>query len=218
MNNEKLKKLKDYRKMLYIIDMVNGFVNEGPLHDKHIRGTIPEQIKLIEKQREEQEGVAFIKDNHTKDSIEFKDFMPHCIEGTSEALLVPELAPYEKDSLVYHKNSTSAMFAPNMMSDLDKMENLKEVIGVGCCTDICDTNFLIPLKNYFNQQNRDVAVFAIKNAMDTYHIPNIHEREHYEAIAYELMAQAGIILVDDINGLIKREKEMGLILKKERNR
>ena len=83
MNNEKLKKLKDYRKMLYIIDMVNGFVNEGPLHDEHIRGTIPEQIKLIEKQRKEQEGVAFIKDHHTKDSVEFKDFMPHCIEGTS---------------------------------------------------------------------------------------------------------------------------------------
>ena len=45
MNNEKSRKLKDYRKILYIIDMVNGFVNEGPLHDKHIRGTIPEQKK-----------------------------------------------------------------------------------------------------------------------------------------------------------------------------
>lgn len=216
MNKERIEKLKGYRKMLYTIDMVNGFVNEGPLHDKHIRGTIPEQIKLIEKFKNEKEGIAFIKDCHTKDSIEFKNYPPHCVEGTSEALLVPELQPYEKDALVYQKNSTSAMFAPNMMSDLDTMENLQEVVGVGCCTDICVANFLIPLKNYFNEHNRNIEVFAIKQAIDTFDIPGIHDRQHYTEMSYELMAQAGIILVDDINNLIKREEEKGLVLRKER--
>ncbi len=36
MNRENLEKLKGYRKMLYVIDMVNGFVNEGTLHDKQL--------------------------------------------------------------------------------------------------------------------------------------------------------------------------------------
>lgn len=209
MRKEQNENLKKYKKMLYVVDMVNGFVNEGVLHDKHIRETIPEQIRLIEKIKGEQEGVAFIKENHSECSAEFKNFPQHCIAGTKEALLVPELQLYEKEALVYLKNSTSAMFAPNMMMDLNCMDNLKEVIGVGCCTDICLLNFLIPLKNYFNQMNRDVDVFAVKNAMDTYHIPGIHDREEYENMAYKLMEQAGIILVDDINIMIKREEEKG---------
>lgn len=200
-----VEELKRYKKALYVIDMVNGFVNEGPLHDKHIRGTIPEQIKLLEMMKKEGESIAFVKENHGANSTEFKNFPPHCIEGTSEALLVPELQLYEKDALVYLKNSTSAMFAPHMMEDLIAMENLEEVIGVGCCTDICVLNFLVPLKNYFNQMNRDIDIIAIKQATDTYHIPGIHNREEYEMMAYKLMEQAGIILVDDINELIKTE-------------
>lgn len=206
MRTKTIEELKSYKKALYVIDMVNGFVNEGPLHDKHIRGTIAEQIKLLESMKKEGEGIAFVKENHGINSTEFKNFPPHCIEGTSEALLVPELQVYEKDALVYLKNSTSAMFAPNMMEDLIAMENLEEVIGVGCCTDICVLNFLVPLKNYFNQMNRDIDIIAVKNAIDTYHIPGIHDREEYENMAYKLMQQAGIILVDDINELIKTEK------------
>lgn len=218
MRQEQIEKLKDYKKVLYVVDMVNGFVNEGVLHDKHIQGTIPEQIKLIEKMKREGEGIAFIKDCHTKDSIEFKTFPEHCIKGTSEALLVPELQLYEDDALVYEKNSTSAMFAPHMMEHLGMMENLEEVIGVGCCTDICDLNFFIPLKNYFNQMNRDVTIFAVKNAMDTYHIPGVHDREEYTNMTYKLMEQAGIILVDDINELIEREEKMGFVRQRRRGK
>ena len=131
-------------------------------------------------------------------------------KGKSEAELVSELIGYEKDALVYEKNSTSALFAPNMLKHLNDMENLEEVIGVGCCTDICDLNFFIPLKNYFNQMNRDVTIFAVKNAMDTYHIPGVHDRDEYTNMSYKLMEQAGIILVNDINELLKREEKIGL--------
>ena len=216
MREDLLKELKGYKAMLYVVDMVNGFVNEGTLHDKHIRGTIPEQIKLIQKMKEENQGVSFIKECHQEDSVEFKTFPRHCVEGTSEAMLVPELQLFEKDSLVYLKNSTSAMFAPYMMEDLDRLENLEEVIISGCCTDICDINFAIPLKNYFNQLNRDVVIFAVKNAMDTYHIPGVHDREEYTNMAYKLMELAGIILVNDINELEKMEQKMGLGIRKVR--
>ena len=215
MRKENINKLKEYKKMLYVVDMVNGFVNEGVLHDKHIRGTIDEQIKLINKMKEEGEGIAFIKECHGKESMEFKTFPPHCIEGTNEAELVDELKVYEKEALVYLKNSTSAMFAPHMMEDINVMSNLEEVIGVGCCTDICVMNFLIPLKNYFNQMNRNVDIYAVKKGMDTYHIEGIHDRDEYTNMAYKLMKQAGIILVDDINELIKREN-VNLVRRKEK--
>lgn len=213
MSKQLLEELKGYRKMLYVVDMVNGFINEGPLHDQHIKTIIPETIELIEKFKQEQEGVAFIQDNHQPDSIEFKTFSEHCLEVTTESLIIPELEPYTKDSLIYKKNSTSAIFAPHMLEDLNTMSNLQEAIAIGCCTDICILNFLIPLKNYFNQKNQEVTIFAIKNAMDTYN-SETHNREEYTNLTYKLLQLSGIILVDDINKMLKREK--GLIRRKER--
>jgi len=213
MQDKKLKELEKYRKVLYVIDMVKGFVTEGAMHDSYIANTIPEQLKIIEKFQREQQGVAFIKDCHEKECAEFSEFPPHCIKNTSEAELVEELQVFEKDtSLIYPKNSTSAIFAPNVLPELNCMENLEEVVGVGCCTDICVTNFLIPLKNYFNQNNRKIPIFAVKKAIETYDAPN-HNREYFNKIAYELMQQAGIILVEDLEELEEKEKKM--ILKKE---
>ena len=39
----------NYTKALYVVDMVNGFVREGVLHDNKIEKTIPDQIKLLER-------------------------------------------------------------------------------------------------------------------------------------------------------------------------
>lgn len=208
--------LKDYQKALYVVDMVNGFVREGVLHDERIAATIPEQIKLIERFRKENQGVAFIKENHGKESVEFKTFPPHCIAGTSEAELVDELKPYESSSLVYPKNSTSAVFAPNILSDIESMVNLREIVAAGCCTDICVLNFLIPLINYFNQINREITIFAVKNGLETYNIPGFHDAEYYNKIAYELMAQSGIRIVENLEELESKERELGLTLRKEK--
>lgn len=205
MKKENIKQLKEYQRMLYVIDMVNGFTKFGALADPYIMHTVAEQIKLIEKFKKENQGVIFVKDCHEKNAIEFKTFPEHCIVGTSEADLIDELKEYEASSIVYQKNSTSNIFAPNAMKDLGKIKNLRQVVGVGCCTDICVLNFLIPLKNYFNQLNLDIDVFAVKSAIETYHIPDVHDRDYYNKIAYDLMKQAGIIVVQDFEELEQKE-------------
>jgi nicotinamidase-related amidase len=58
------KDFRNYTKVLYVVDMVKGFVSEGVMHDKYIEHTIKEQIKLIKKFKDENQSVAFIKDNH----------------------------------------------------------------------------------------------------------------------------------------------------------
>lgn len=206
--------LKNYTKGLYVVDMVNGFVREGKLHDERIAKTIPEQIKLIEKFKQENQRVAFIKEAHRANSTEFKTFPQHCVIGTSEAELVDELKSYEQNAVIYPKNSTSAIFAPNVLPDIELMDNLKEIVGVGCCTDICVLNYLIPLANYFNQINREVYIFAVKKAIETYNNFWKHSARHYNKIAYELMAEAGIIIVKDTKELEKKERELGLTLKR----
>ena len=199
MKKEELRKLK---KLLVVIDMVNGFIREGAMADSYIETIIPEIERLVIETLNENEGVVFIKDVHKTGCREFKRYPAHCIIGTNEAELVDELIPYEKDALVYHKNSTSAFVLPEFQNDLRKMENLKELIFVGCCTDICDINLVIPTQNFFDQIDRDVNIIVPKNAVETFNSPT-HNRDEWNEIAFKLMEQAGIQLVKKYNGRIK---------------
>lgn len=186
-----MKELKNIKKLLINVDMIKGFVEFGAMSDAYIKHIIPEQISLIEQVKTEGGEIAFVKDTHKEDCQEFTKFPPHCIENTEESELADELKPFEMDSLVYKKNSTSAMFAPDFEKDINDMINLEEVIIVGCCTDICVLNLAIPLQNYFDQKDRKVKVTVPKNAVETYNSP-AHNRDEYNKIAFKLMKQAGI--------------------------
>ena len=193
----KIKKFKMYKRCLIVVDMVNGFVREGVLHDEEIARIIPEQIKLIkEALASEDTLVIFIKDTHNKDSKEFKRFgnTYHCLEGTKEADLVDELIPYEglENTISIEKNSTSFMEAPDFRKIVKELNNVEEYGICGCCTDICVVNGAIGLANYNDQWNRDVTIKAYKDAIATYG-ENI--RQNYIDAAYLLMEQQGIQLV-----------------------
>lgn len=194
------KELEELKKLLIVVDMVNGFVKEGNMADPYIAHIIPEQKRLIEQFLKEREGIAFIKDCHEEGCSEFKRFPIHCVKGTYEAELVDELKQYEKEGLIYPKNSTSAIFAPNFMSDIEKMKKLKEIVITGCCTDICDMNLAIPLQNYFDQKDLDVDIIIPTNAVETYNAP-YHKREEYNNMAFKFLEQSGIKLVKRYGGM-----------------
>ena len=193
---EKVKNLKLYKKCLIIVDMVNGFVREGVLHDDKISRVIPRQIELIKENILEGNLIIFIKDTHDIDATEFKRFgnTKHCVRGTSEAELVDELKFYEnkENTVSIEKNSTSYMEAPKFRELIKKLTNLKEVEIVGCCTDICDFNGTMALANYFDQNNRDVNIKLHTDAVATY---AEDDRKKYLDAAYLLMEQQGIQLV-----------------------
>ena len=94
----KIKKLEVYEGMLIIVDMVNGFVEEGVLHDKQIKKIIPRQIELIKEAHAKGNLIIFIKDTHEENAVEFKRFgnTKHCVRGTKEAEVVDELKPFEE--------------------------------------------------------------------------------------------------------------------------
>ena len=77
--------------------MLRCFLEEGyPLYvgDK-ARRIIPNVQRLLEQELAQGSKVFFICDHHDPDDLEFKMFPPHCIEGTKEAEVIPELAQYE---------------------------------------------------------------------------------------------------------------------------
>lgn len=191
-----IKKLKIYKKCLIVVDMVNGFVKEGVLHDKMIAKTIPNQIKLIKETLADDGLVIFIKDTHTNDSKEFKRFgnTTHCLEGTNESELVDELKVYEglENTISVKKNSTSFMEAPEFRKIIKELVNVEEFNVVGCCTDICVANGTIGLANYCDEWNKEVVIKAYQDAIATY-AENV--RQNYIDAAYLLMEQQGIKLV-----------------------
>ena len=193
---KQIKNLEVYKKCLIVVDMVNGFVREGVLHDEGIARIIPNQVELIKKNQEEKELTIFIKDTHDEDAVEFKRFgnTKHCIKGTREAELVDELKVFEnkENTISIEKNSTSYMEAPNFRKLIKELKNLKEIIVVGCCTDICDFNGTMALANYLDQWNRDVDIKVYQDAVATY---GERERQKYVDAAYLLMEQQGIQLI-----------------------
>lgn len=186
-----MKRKEELERLLIVIDMVNGFINEGIMSDRHINHITPDIRRIIEEMIKENEGIAFVKDTHSIESSEFKKFPPHCIKGTRESQLIDELKQYEQDSLSYEKNSTSIIYAPEFMNDLEKMKKLREIIISGCCTDICILNAAIPLVNYFDQNNMNVKVRVPSNMVETYN-SDTHNREEYNEMALKLMKQSGI--------------------------
>lgn len=191
-----IKNLKVYETALIVVDMVNGFVNEGVLHDKNIRKIVPRQLELLEEAEKKGSLIILVKDTHNKNATEFKRFgnTTHCIQGTSEAELIDELKPFEqKDNVItVEKNSTSLMESPEFREIVKQAENLKEVNFVGCCTDICVFNGAMGLANYYDEWNRDVTINVHEDAIATY---SEEDREEYVQSAKLLMKQQGINLV-----------------------
>lgn len=191
-----VKNLKVYETALIVVDMVNGFVNEGVLHDKNIKKIVPRQLELLEEAEKKGSLIILVKDTHNKNAIEFKRFgnTTHCIKGTSEAELIDELKPFEQKEnvITVEKNSTSLMESPEFREIVKQAENLKEVNFVGCCTDICVFNGAMGLANYYDQWNRDVTINVHEDAIATY---SEDERGEYIESAKLLMKLQGINLV-----------------------
>ena len=186
--------MEEIKKLLIIVDMVNGFVREGLLHDKNIENIIKPQIEILEYFIKNNYGVILLKDSHTKESEELKRLPNHCISGETESDLIDELKSYEKKSIIIEKNSTCALFVPTFKEKIYMMQNLKEIVVTGCCTDICVLNLVIALRNYFDQFNKKIDIIVPTNCVDTYNNVN-HNREDYNNMAFKLMEQGGIKLV-----------------------
>ena len=62
---------------------------------------------------------------------------------------------------------------------------------------------------YLDEINHEAKIFVVKNAIDTFDAPG-HDRLEWMDIAQKVMQQAGIIIVEDINELEEKEKQLSL--------
>ncbi len=119
-----------------VIDMLRGFLEEGhPLYcGDEARRIIPNIQALLDRELAHGSKVLFLCDHHTPDDPEFKMFPPHCIEGTAETEIIPELAKYPGE--IIPKKRFSAFYGTNLEEKLIQLKPDKIIIA-GVCTDIC---------------------------------------------------------------------------------
>ncbi len=196
MENVKTKKgIGEVEEALFIIDMNIGFCEEGNLADPSIKHIVPNIIPVVRDVLARGEALFVVNDKHNKQSVELLRYPDHCM-GDQESRTIKELAIYEQyANRLFYKNSTCALFAPGMMDTLLEMKKLKKVIITGCCTDICIQNFALALRNFFDEMNINVDIIVPKDAVETFHIPNVHDRKENNERAYTVMENTGIKLV-----------------------
>ena len=121
-----------------VVDMVRGFLEAG--HNLYCGDDARDIIEPVQDllRRESAAGsvILFVSDHHLPDDLEFQMFPVHCVIGTEEPEVIPELAEWATGSNVIPKNRYSGFFNTDLEARLAELRPDKVII-CGVCTDIC---------------------------------------------------------------------------------
>jgi nicotinamidase/pyrazinamidase len=132
------------KRVTIVVDMLRGFLEPGhPLYcGDSARRIILTVVELLGRDREV--PVIYLADNHASDDPEFKIFPPHCLRGSDESELIPELAPFP--GVLVPKTRYSGFYGTDLDGILGRAApDLVTVVGV--CTDICVMHTVADLRN-----------------------------------------------------------------------
>jgi nicotinamidase-related amidase len=147
--------------VVLVVDMVRGFCEEGhPLYvGETIRQIIEPIRRLLAEERARGSSIIFLCDSHAPDDAEFQMFPPHCIRGSEEAEVIPELLEFAEE--IIPKTRFSGFYGTNLDQRLRELKPEK-VIVVGDCTDIC------VMHTAADARNRDYPVEVPANCVATF--------------------------------------------------
>ena len=112
-----------------VTNMVAGFLEAGHILycGDEAREIIPNAQRLIEAEQAAGGSVIFVCDTHDPDDLEFQMFPVHCVRGTAEAEVIPELRGYEGTRLPKHRYS--AFFDTELASLLEELRPARGLAG-----------------------------------------------------------------------------------------
>ncbi|HIM89171.1 MAG TPA: cysteine hydrolase [Dehalococcoidia bacterium] len=162
--------------VVLVVDMLIGFMEPGKnlYCGDEARQIIPNIKRLIESEQAAGSSIIFIADTHHPDDLEFEMFPVHCVRGTEECEVIPELADYVTVTL--RKRRYSAFYETDLEKRL-KTLNPEKIILVGVCTDIC------VMHTTADARNRDYAVEVPTDCVASFN-PDAHRHalDHMEKI------------------------------------
>ncbi len=111
------------------------------------------------------------QDTHDPQAPEFDAWPIHCIAGTDEAEMIPELKalPFAGQFTIVEKNSLHPGLESELDPWLDAHPELRTAIVVGNCTDLCVYQLAMHVRLRHNARNvAGVRVIVPANAVQTY--------------------------------------------------
>ena len=219
---------------LVLVDIVNGFCTVGAGNlapkapDRQISDMVTVAERLTRRFVERRWPVLAFLDTHEPDKPE-PPYPPHCIRGTGEENLVPELAWLvdEPDAKLIRTGCINAFVAAiepihdgrhgashNKVTDWVNGHRLRSLVVAGICTDICVLDFVVTM---LSARNVDLMptlkdVVVLEPATATYDLPGELVAElglpetaaHPQAAAHHMglyvMASRGAVLARELTG------------------
>lgn len=201
----------DVKTGLVLIDIVNGFctVGSGNLAptapDNQIAAMVDESVRLAKVFCKKKCPVFAFLDSHHPDIPEHP-YPPHCIAGTDETKLVPALQWLENEpnATLRYKDCINGFIGAmekdgsNVFVDWVKTNQIKAILVVGICTDICVVDFASSALSARNRMMltplEDVNVYS--QGCATFDLPINVARNIEGALAHpqELMHHIGLYM------------------------
>ena len=151
--------------VVLVVDMLRGFLEPGyNLYcGDEASKIIPNVQRLLQHENQAGSQVLFVCDNHDPDpdDLEFQMFPKHCVKGTREAEVIPELSRFVFSDNCIPKSQYSGFFNTDLDERLSNA-NPEKVIICGVCTDIC------VLHTAADARNRDLAVEVPTDCVATF--------------------------------------------------
>jgi nicotinamidase-related amidase len=167
--------IKDPQRVAIVsVDVINGFCHEGPLASPRVKQIIAPIVALFEKVWSRGvRNILLTQDTHEPDAVEFGQFPPHCVRGTSEAETVPEFKalPFFDQMVVMEKNSIHSGLDTGLIDWLTGHPEVDTFIVVGDCTDLCTYQLAMHLRLDANARQLQRRVILPADCADTYDMP-----------------------------------------------
>ena len=166
-------------KVIIVVDMLNGFCRTGNLASPRLDSITPRIVAHLGREAARGADLVFLVDTHAPDDPEFAMFPPHCIRGSGEDEVVPELASFAEGGVVVRKSRYSGFYGTELDDVLRRLRpDVVEVVGV--CTDICVMHTVADLRN------RDYPVVVRRDMVETYDAPG-HDGDEVNGFALSHM-------------------------------
>ncbi|WOG97419.1 hypothetical protein DCAR_0416759 [Daucus carota subsp. sativus] len=217
----------DVKTGLVLVDLVNGFctVGSGPLApsapDAQISEMVDESVRLSRFFCQKNWPVFAFLDSHHPDKPE-PPYPPHCIVGTEDSELVSALQWLENEPNVTlrRKDCIDGFLGSfdkdgsNVFVNWVKTNQIKVVLVVGICTDICVLDFVCSTLSARNRgllpPLEDVIVYS--RGCSTYDLPVNISRNIKGALPHpqELMHHIGLYMAKGRGANVVSEVSFGL--------
>ena len=105
-----------------VVDLLKGFLEPGHnLYHADSRRIIPNVQQLLAQEKAAGSEILFLADNHDPDDLEFQVFPVHCVIGTEETQIIPELTQFAAPDNIIPKKRYSGFYNTPLADRLTRL-------------------------------------------------------------------------------------------------